>query len=130
GLRRTFRTQYDGHGLHRDMSGSAPGLFICRGCRLHVMLRPACWLPAVQLALRHGLLTPRSSAKLSPVGWGLLLGAPALTEAGLAPAGRAHGETTPPLLPRARSSASSRRTMPAMIAIRRPARMVSVPPRF
>ena len=32
-------------GLRRDMSGSALGLYICRGCRLHFMLRPACWLP-------------------------------------------------------------------------------------
>ena len=31
--------------LRRDMSGSAPGLLICRGCRLHFMLRPACLLP-------------------------------------------------------------------------------------
>jgi hypothetical protein len=33
------------HGLRRDMSGSALGLYLCRGCRLHVMLRPAYWLP-------------------------------------------------------------------------------------
>ena len=31
--------------LRRDMSGSAPGLFLCRGCRLHFMLRPAFLLP-------------------------------------------------------------------------------------
>jgi len=63
--RRAFRTQRGGRGLRRDMSGSALGLFMCRGCRLHVMLRPACLLPAEQLVLPHGLLTPRSSAKVS-----------------------------------------------------------------
>src|SRR5882724_1312239 len=47
------------------MSGSAPGLFICRGCRLHFMLRPACLLPAVRLSPLHGLLTPRLDAKVS-----------------------------------------------------------------
>jgi hypothetical protein len=42
------------HGLHRDMIGSALGLYLCRGCRLHVRLRPACLLPPKRL------LTPRS----------------------------------------------------------------------
>jgi hypothetical protein len=42
------------------MSGSAPGLSICRGCRLHFMLRPACLLPA-----RGRLSTPRSGRALS-----------------------------------------------------------------
>ncbi len=51
--------------LHRDMSGSACGLQICRGCRLHFMLRPACLLPAVRLAPLHGLLTPRSGTEVS-----------------------------------------------------------------
>ena len=32
-------------GLRRDMRGSAPALFICRGGRLHLMLRPALLLP-------------------------------------------------------------------------------------
>ena len=32
-------------GLRRDMSGSALPLFLCRGCRLHFMLRPAFLLP-------------------------------------------------------------------------------------
>jgi hypothetical protein len=40
-------------GLCRDMSGSALPLFLCRGCRIHVMLRPALLLPP------QGLLTPR-----------------------------------------------------------------------
>jgi len=67
GLRRALRIQHDGHGLRRDMSGSAPGLFICRGCRLHFMLRPACLLPAAQRRpLPHGLSTPRSSVEVSP----------------------------------------------------------------
>ena len=51
------------------------------------MLRPACLLPVAQLALPHGLVTPRSSVDLSIARWGLLPGAPALTGAGLAPAG-------------------------------------------
>ena len=52
--------------LRRDMSGSAPGLFICRGCRLHFMLRPACLLPAARLSPPHGLSTPRSGVRVSP----------------------------------------------------------------
>ena len=40
--------------LRRDMSGSASELFLCRGCRLHFMLRPACLLPT-----RSGLSTSR-----------------------------------------------------------------------
>ena len=40
--------------LRRDMSGSASRLFLCRGCKLHFMLRPASLPPAV-----HGLLTSR-----------------------------------------------------------------------
>lgn len=51
--------------LRRDMSGSASGLFICRGCRLHLMLRPVCLLPAVQLAPLRGPLTPRSGTEVS-----------------------------------------------------------------
>lgn len=54
------------HRLRRDMSGSAPGLFICRGCRLHFMLRPVCSLPAARLAPPRGLLTPRSGGGVSP----------------------------------------------------------------
>jgi hypothetical protein len=76
-----------------DMSGSAPGLFICRGCRLHVMLRPTRLLPEVQLALPR-LSTPRWSVKVSLARMGLLPGAPALTGAGLAPAGRAQREAS------------------------------------
>ena len=45
GIRRASGLALVGHGLHRDMSGSAPGLSIFRGCRLHFMLRPACLLP-------------------------------------------------------------------------------------
>lgn len=57
--------------LRREMSGSAPGLFICRGCRLHFMLRPTCLLPAARLSPPHGLLMPRSgradlSSRLGP----------------------------------------------------------------
>ncbi len=52
--------------LRRDMSGSASGLFLCRGCRLHFMLRPTCLLPAARLAPPRGLLTPRSGAEVSP----------------------------------------------------------------
>ena len=40
--------------LRRDMSGSASRLFLCRGCKLHFMLRPASLPPVV-----HGLLTSR-----------------------------------------------------------------------
>ena len=40
--------------LHRDMSGSASRLCICRGCKLHFMLRPASLPPGVP-----GLLTSR-----------------------------------------------------------------------
>jgi hypothetical protein len=53
-------------GLRRDMSGSAPGLCICRGCRLHVRLRPVDSLPAARLAPPRGLLTPRSGDGVSP----------------------------------------------------------------
>ncbi len=49
--------------LRRDMSGSAPRLFLCRGCRLHFMLRPACLLPAARLPPPHGLLTSRSGQR-------------------------------------------------------------------
>ncbi len=34
-----------GRGLRREMIGSAPPLFLCRGCRFHFMLRPAFLLP-------------------------------------------------------------------------------------
>jgi hypothetical protein len=44
--------------LRREMTGSAPGLFLCRGCRLHFMLRPADWLPT-----HGGLSTSRSGSK-------------------------------------------------------------------
>src|SRR5262249_53078688 len=53
------------------MSGSASPLFLCRGCRIHFMLRPALLLPAARLAPPDGLLTPRCgprdlSRKLRP----------------------------------------------------------------
>ena len=38
---------------------------MCRGCRLHFMLRSACLLPAARLAPPHGLLTPRSGTEVS-----------------------------------------------------------------
>jgi len=40
-------------GLHRAVRGSALPLFLCRGGRVHLMLRPACLLPPLRL------LTPR-----------------------------------------------------------------------
>jgi hypothetical protein len=52
--------------LRREMSGSAPGLFLCRGCRLHFMLRPACLLLAARLAPPRELSTPRSGRGISP----------------------------------------------------------------
>jgi len=36
--------------LRRDVSGSAPGLFLCRGSRLHFVLRPAFLLPLSRLS--------------------------------------------------------------------------------
>jgi hypothetical protein len=65
GTRRAFRYWRDRCCLRRDMSGSAPGLFICRGCRLHFMLRPTYWLPVERLTPPLGLLTPRSGAGVS-----------------------------------------------------------------
>ena len=54
---RMYRSELDcgGFRLHRDMSGSAIPLFFCRGCKIHLMLRPACLLPGVVT----GLLTSR-----------------------------------------------------------------------
>ena len=52
--------------LRREMTGSAPGLFLCRGCRLHFMLRPACLLLAARLAPPRELSTPRSGMGISP----------------------------------------------------------------
>ena len=49
-------------GLRRDMLGSAPALFLCRGGRLHLMLRPALLLPPERLStprFGHGDLSPR-----------------------------------------------------------------------
>src|SRR4029079_12776852 len=66
GTRCAFRYWRDGCCLRRDMSGSAPGLFICRGCRLHFMLRPTYWLPVERLTPPHRLLMPRSGARVSP----------------------------------------------------------------
>jgi hypothetical protein len=60
--RRSVRISIAVRGLRRDMSGSALPLFLCRGCRLHFMLRPAFLLPHV------GLLTPRFGTEdLSPL---------------------------------------------------------------
>ncbi len=108
GPRRRLRDSCERRCLRRDMSGSAPGLFLCRGCRLHFMLRPACLLPAARLTPPRGLLTPRSGLGVSPDAWGLLPGAPALTGAGLSPAGDAQRADAG--LPGNLSSAS-RRTM-------------------
>jgi hypothetical protein len=69
----------DGHGLRRDMSGSAPPLFLCRGCKVRLMLRPARLLPPKRL------LTPRSARRLSTANRGLLPGAPVPTRTGLSP---------------------------------------------
>jgi len=69
----------DGHGLRRDMSGSAPPLFLCRGCQVRLMLRPARLLPPKRL------LTPRSARRLSAANRGLLPGAPVPTRTGLSP---------------------------------------------
>ena len=49
-----FGSSRRSRGLRRDMSGSASRLCICRGCKLHFMLRPASLPPVV-----HGLSTSR-----------------------------------------------------------------------
>ena len=49
--------------LRRDMIGSAPGLCLCRGCRLHFMLRPTCLLLAARLEPPRELSTPRSGQR-------------------------------------------------------------------
>ena len=67
GARRELRCSHVVCCLRRDMSGSASGLFICRGCKLHFMLRPACWLPAARLWPPDGLSTSRSGTGISPV---------------------------------------------------------------
>ena len=46
------------------------------------MLRPTTLLPPLR-----GLATPRSDDRISPAAWGLLPGSPAITRAGLPPAG-------------------------------------------
>src|SRR5690606_21518516 len=66
GIQPALRISRAGCCLRRDMSDSAPGLFLCRGCRLHFMLRPACLLPAARLSPPIGLSTPRSGARISP----------------------------------------------------------------
>jgi hypothetical protein len=77
-----FGTKGVGPGLRREMSGSAPSLCLCRGCRTRpVDLRPASLLPPMRLS------TPRSARRLSATNRGLLPGAPTPTRAGLAPAG-------------------------------------------
>ena len=89
--------------LRRDMSGSAPGLFLCRGCRLHFMLRPACLL-----APRHPFDAPLGRQGSLPLGWGLLPGAPTLTGTGLSPADRERRATPCPYLRGSRAVASRR----------------------
>ena len=64
-VRAHLRTERGPCCLRREMSGSANGLFLCRGCRLHFMLRPACLLPAARLSPSDGLLTPRSAGPVS-----------------------------------------------------------------
>src|SRR4029077_1821918 len=63
---RRLRFPYARCRLRRDMSGSALGLFLGRGCRLHFMLRPVCLLPPQRLLPPRGLLTPRSGRGVSP----------------------------------------------------------------
>ncbi len=60
GSSRALRTLRGHCCLRRDMSGSASGLSIFRGCRLHFMLRPASSLGP------WTLLTPRSAVGISP----------------------------------------------------------------
>jgi hypothetical protein len=88
-----LRTRRERHGLRRDMSGSAPSLFICRGCRLHYRCDPR------SCSLRRGSRRPAQEKGISPLARGLLPGAPALTGTGLAPAGKMQHE------PRSRSPA-------------------------
>ena len=64
-----FRCKRQGCCLRRDMSGSAPGLFLCRGCRLHFMLRPASLLPAAGSRRLTGSRRP-ARARKSPSGPG------------------------------------------------------------
>jgi len=47
---RALRILRAGRGLRREMSGSALPLFLCRGCNVHFMLRPACLLPPKRLS--------------------------------------------------------------------------------
>ena len=56
-IHRALRCMLGGHGLRREMTGSALPLFLCRGCRLHLMLRPAFLLHPRGLSL-WTLLTP------------------------------------------------------------------------
>src|SRR6185437_9031565 len=87
---------------------------MCRGCRLHFKLRPACLLPAERLTPLHGLLTPRSGMRVSPPTWGLLPGAPTLTGVGLTPT----EEAQPVTIPSARVASvlvTSRRTMRSIL---------------
>jgi hypothetical protein len=76
------------------------------------MLRPVCSLPARRLRPPDRLSTPRSGMTVSLHAWGLLLGAPMLTEMGLAPTGKAQRAMN---FPTPESEASpfitSRRTM-------------------
>jgi hypothetical protein len=55
-----------GPGLRRDMSGSAPGLFVCRGCRLHVKLRPVDLLPAARRTPPDGRSMPARATGSPP----------------------------------------------------------------
>jgi hypothetical protein len=72
------------------------------------MLRPVSSLPAHRLSPTNGLSTPRSDDGVRPrLAWGLLPGAPVLTEAGLSPAG--HAQRADAGLSD-RSSSASRRT--------------------
>ena len=80
------------------------------------MLRPVCSLPARRLRPPDRLSTPRSGMTVSLHAWGLLLGAPMLTEMGLAPTGKAQRAMN---FPTPESEASpfitSRRTMGLII---------------
>src|SRR5579859_2909140 len=94
------------------MTGSALGLFLCRGCRLHLMLRPACLLLADQLVLTRSLSKPGFGRRGLPLCRGPATRRFALTETGLAPAGSSQRDDGLPIGCPSGPPSSSRRTMP------------------
>lgn len=72
------------------MSGSAIPPFrdvLSRGCKVHLMLGlRLCSPPQEPYGSLRAFDTPLGRGDLSPTDWGLLLGAPVLTETGLPPA--------------------------------------------